>query len=426
VTGSSYGGTARQRTQPVRLPAGAALTRRRAGSQRAYVPVLAGLITVAVFSGTVAVALKQFRGGFNTNVPVTVLSDRAGLVMYPGAKVKLHGAQVGTVASIEDMPDGQAAIHLAIEPQRLHLIPANVSVDIAATTAFGAKFVQLVPPDRPSPASMRAGQVLDADHVTVEVNTVFQQLTSVLSRIDPAKLNETLGAMALALNGRGEQTKHALSDLNAFLAKINPSLQNLSHDFDIAPTVLNAYADAGPDIVRILGNTTQLSQTFVEQQKNFDMLLISTIGLADIGTDVVGSNRQALTDVLHLLVPTTNLTNKYHEALNCGLTGMVPLAEQPPDPNPGFTVLAGLSWGVERYRYPGDLPKVAAVGGPQCKDELPLQFNTFPPYVVADVGTNPFKYGNQQNLLNSDLLKQILYGPLDGPPRNSAQIGQPG
>ena len=29
-------------------------------------------------------------------------------------------------------------------------------------------------------------------------------------------------------------------------------------------------------------------------------------------------------------------------------------------------------------------------------------------------------------LLNSDGLKQLLYGPIDGPPRNTAQIGQPG
>jgi phospholipid/cholesterol/gamma-HCH transport system substrate-binding protein len=29
-------------------------------------------------------------------------------------------------------------------------------------------------------------------------------------------------------------------------------------------------------------------------------------------------------------------------------------------------------------------------------------------------------------VLNADGLKQMLFGPLDGPPRNSAQIGQPG
>jgi phospholipid/cholesterol/gamma-HCH transport system substrate-binding protein len=125
-------------------------------------------------------------------------------------------------------------------------------------------------------------------------------------------------------------------------------------------------------------------------------------------------------------VPTTDLTNQYHEALTCGLRGMFPLAKQPPTPVPGLEVLAGLSLGAERYRYPQNLPRVAARGGPQCDQELPLPFNTFPPFDVADVGSNPWQYGNPSNMGNSDLLKQILYGPIDGPPRNTAQIGQPG
>ena len=63
------------------------------------------------------------------------------------------------------------------------MIPANALVDIAATTVFGNKFVQLVDPAHPSPQSMHAGQVLDSTHVTVEVNTLFEHLTSVLSKI---------------------------------------------------------------------------------------------------------------------------------------------------------------------------------------------------------------------------------------------------
>jgi hypothetical protein len=129
---------------------------------------------------------------------------------------------------------------------------------------------------------------------------------------------------------------------------------------------------------------------------------------------------------MHLLVPTTDLTNEYHAALTCSLKGMFPLAKQPPTPVPGLEVLGAIALGAERYRYPKNLPKVAAKGGPQCEHELPVPFNTFPPFDVADIGANPWQYNNPGILLNSDLLKQILYGPLDGPPRNTAQIGQPG
>jgi phospholipid/cholesterol/gamma-HCH transport system substrate-binding protein len=144
---------------------------------------------------------------------------------------------------------------------------------------------------------------------------------------------------------------------------------------------------------------------------------------------VVGANRQGLTDVTHLLVPTTGILAEYHDALRCGIGGLVPFAKSPPQYS-SIIVSAGLTLGVDRYRYPGDLPKVAAKSGGANYCEalgLPdLPPNFVPPFVAGDVGSNPARYGNQGILLNSDALKNWLFGPLDGPPRNSAQIGMPG
>ena len=389
---------------------------------------LAGLITIAVIAGIVAFAVNMFRGGFSeATVPVTVLSTRAGLVMNPDARVQMRGVQVGKVASIEERSDA-AVLHLAIDRSALQSIPANVLVDIASPTVFGAKFVEFIPPADPSPQTLAAGQVLEAKHVTVEIKTIFQQLTSVLSKIEPDKLSETLGAIASAFNGRGAQFGQTLSDMNAFLAKIDPSLPNLSHDIAVTPAVASAYADAASDLTKIADSAAMVSQTIVDEQRNLDALLISSIGLADIGNEVVGGNRAALTDVLRLLVPTTDLADRYHEALTCGLAGMAPLAKSPPMPVPAIVVSVGFPYPPDRYRYPHDLPKVAATGGPHCADMgLPnLPFEARPPFLVADVGANPWKFGNQGILVNSDALKQFLYGPIDGPPRNSAQIGQPG
>ena len=395
---------------------------------RSLLRPLMGLVTIVVIVAAFALAANLFRGGFTDDVPVTVISSRAGLVMNPDAKVQVRGVQVGKVASIENLPNGGAALHLAMDPKRLSAIPANALVNIASTTVFGAKYVQFVFPDDPSPESLRAGQVVDAQHVMVEVNTVFEQLTSVLSKVDPAKLNETLGAIASAVNGRGEKIGQMLSDLDSYLAKIEPSLPALSRDLEAAPDVLRAYADAAPDFVSIADNSARLSDTLVDQEQNLDAALVSVIGLADIGNDVLTQNRQPLTDVLHLLVPTTDLTNQYNQALWCALAGMVDAAGRPPLKEPGVHVMAGFLWGQERYRYPMDLPKAGAKGGPQCTGLPHLPFEAVPPYVVADTGTNPWRRTYPGVILNSDLIKQIMFGgtEVDGPPRNTAQIGQPG
>jgi hypothetical protein len=104
----------------------------------------------------------------------------------------------------------------------------------------------------------------------------------------------------------------------------------------------------------------------------------------------------------------------------------VEILHGPPLPDPGITTIVQFALGAERYRYPVHLPKVAATGGPQCQALPVVPFDAAPPFVVTDVGANPWQYGNPQVLLNSDLLKQLLYGPIAGPPRNSMQIGPPG
>jgi len=387
---------------------------------------IAGLFAILVIAGIVAGAVHLFLNGSVATVPLTVLSQRAGLVMNPDAKVKLLGVPVGRVTSIEVTSDSQAAIHLAIDPARLAEIPANVTVDIASTTVFGAKSVELVLPADPSPQTLKPGQVLDAGRVTVEFNTIFEQLSSVLAKIQPEKLSATLGAISSAVDGRGEKFGQALSDLERLLANLDSSLPNLSHDIEVSAAVLNAYADAAPDLVTTAVNATRISQTIVDEQHNLDAVLVSVIGLGDLGNDVVGTNRQPLTDLLHLLVPTTDLTNRYNQALTCTLSGLEYLANQPPLQEPGVVVSIGFMLGLERYRYPANLPKVAGSGGPQCLGLPAVPPGTRPPFLVADTGANPAQYGNQGILLNSDGLKQALFGPIDGPPRNSAQIGHPG
>jgi phospholipid/cholesterol/gamma-HCH transport system substrate-binding protein len=386
---------------------------------------LAGLSSVVVIVLIVGFSIGLFRGDFTETVPVTVMSQRAGLVMNPDAKVKMRDIEVGRVSSIDYQPDGMAAIHLAMDPSKIGLVPDNVQIDIASSTVFGAKYVQLDSPDDPSPNPIRAGQVIRADHVTVEINTIFQQLTSVISSIEPEKLNATLSTLASALNGRGQELGDTITNLDSALAELDPSLPNLSHDISVAPTVLNTYADVAPELLKVVDNATKLSRTVVDQQRNLDGFLVSTIGLADTSNDVIGGNRSALTDTLHLLVPTTNLLNEYNPALYCLLSGVVPLLNVAPLRLPGAEVSTGFTWGVDRYRYPQDLPKVAATGGPQCTG-LPPAFEKRQPYVVTDTGTNPYKYDNTGIILNSDGLKQFLFGPIDGPPRNSFQIGQPG
>ena len=105
---------------------------------------LVGLATVLSIAVIVALAVVQFRGGFTPTASVTVLSDRAGLMMYPHAKVQMQGVQIGKVSSLRELPGGGAEMTLALDPMQLDTIPSNVLVNVSATTVSGAKVVQFV------------------------------------------------------------------------------------------------------------------------------------------------------------------------------------------------------------------------------------------------------------------------------------------
>ena len=159
------------------------------------------LVAIGVF---LFVTTAAFSGTFRSYVPVTLTSERAGLVLETNAKVMLRGVQVGRVSQIGSGRNG-ASLRLEIDPDQIRYIPANVQAQINATTAFGAKFVDLMYPPNPSPARLAAGAVLHSKNVSTEINTVFENVVDLLNMVDPLKLNAVLTAVADGVRGQGER-----------------------------------------------------------------------------------------------------------------------------------------------------------------------------------------------------------------------------
>ena len=366
-----------------------------------------GLVVIVAF------ALTTFAGGFTDTVRVTVTSERAGLVMDPQAKVKLRGVEVGRVATITQ--DGSTAeIHLDLNPATLSMIPANAGVDIKSTTVFGSKYVNfLVPPD-PSTQTLQAGAVISADSVTVEFNTLFQHLSEVLQKLEPEKLNATLGAVSSALRGRGNELGELLEDTDAYLTTMNPSLPALQRDLSAAAVVTNVYADATPDLMRVLDNATTTSETVVSEQANLDLLLMNVTGLADTANGVLTENEQPLETALGTLTDTTTLLDEYSPALTCFLVGLNkgrlafgPLAGA--GDKASIQLSSSFLLGDPAYTVENDLPKIAASGGPNCyglPDFDPKQGPA--PFVVADTGTQPY-IPSTQPAVNVPTIFQFLF-----------------
>ncbi|WP_246023954.1 MCE family protein [Nocardia yunnanensis] len=374
---------------------------------------------VLALVAAVVICLVTFAGGFDDTVKVTVASPRAGLVMDKDAKVKIRGVEIGRVSGITDTADG-ARIELAVDADKLKMVPANATVDINSTTVFGAKYINFVEPRNPSSDSLAAGAVVQAGSVTVEFNTLFQHLNDVLAKVQPEKLNATLTALGQALDGRGDKIGQLLVNSDEYLRDINPSLPDLQRDLRTSVGVTNLYADTMPDLLHTTGNVEVTGKTITDEKANFDRVLLDVVGLDDQTGGVLKDNQQQLVTALDLLRPTTQLLNEYNPALYCLVVGS---ADALPVGNrifggdaPWVTLNAGLQPGGTPYEYPKDLPKVNATGGPHCENILDRVPGSHANYLVTDTSEGEVWTPSTSTHLNGPKVFQLLFAGMPGVP----------
>ncbi|KEP43296.1 MCE-family protein MCE3A [Mycobacterium kansasii] len=329
------------------------------------------MLVIAVI-GTIVLTATLFSGSFKSSIAVTVLSDRAGLVMDRGGKVKLRGVQVGRVSEITAGKD-HVTLKLAIQPEQIRYIPANVGARIRATTLFSAKYVDLVYPRHPSPQRLAAGTVLRAENVGTEVNTMFANLVKVLNQIDPAKLQGVLSALAEGLRGHGATVGQSITDANQVLLAINPRAETVRTDMQAVTRLSDTYGAAAQDILKVLDAASVTSATIAGEAPALDALLAEMIGLSRSGIALLGANKDRLVTAVNLLDPTTSLLTKYHGALTCMLVGAkIALDTGYLDATGGangYSLIIDSTplFGADQYRFPQNLPIVGAKGGPGGK-----------------------------------------------------------
>jgi len=341
---------------------------------------------VTVVSSTV-LSWLVFNRVFTSYAPITLTSERGGLGMQSGGVVKMRGVEVGRIGPIvASSGKDPVSIELEIRPDQLRYIPANVAAQITATTAFGEKFVELVPPKNPSRKRLSAGAVLHSRNVDTEVNTVFENLVDLLHQIDPAKLNAVLTTFADGLRGRGKKIGEATTAANDVLKALNSRSETIRQDWRSFADFSDTYAAAARNILATMDAASTTSVTVKDQAKALDSLLLNVIGLSNSGLDVIAPNNANLVHAVNILEPTTNLLYKYNPEYTCMLMGAKWYLDNGALKNVGgngrtLVVDVALLLGNDPYIYPDNLPIVAAKGGPGGKPgcgSLPDASKNFP------------------------------------------------
>lgn len=343
-------------------------------------------VLITSIIGFVVLSSAVYNRAFTPYVPVTLTSERAGLMMESGSQVKMRGVEIGRVGPVTVSSDRSVRIELELNPDQVRSIPANVQAEISASTAFGVKYVELLSPENPSAKSLSAGSVLVSRNVTTEVNTVFDNLVELLDQVDPAKLNAVLSTLADGLRGRGPQLGEAVTAAEEVLVELNSRQGALRADWQAVKGFSDTYGSAAGDILDTLGAVSTTSETISSHAAGLDALLLNVIGLSRTGTELLEPNKDTLVKAVNVLEPTTNLLLEYSPTYTCLLVGAKWYLDNGGYASAGgngrSSVLdTGLLLGNDPYAYPTNLPIVAAKGGPGGKPScgsLPDATKNFP------------------------------------------------
>ncbi|MFC4783018.1 MCE family protein [Nocardioides sp. MAHUQ-72] len=328
---------------------------------------LLGLLFLCLLLAGVYLTYGIFSKKFVDYDEVTLQTSSIGLQLPARADVKIRGVIVGEVLGFDSNAEG-AKLTLGIYPSQVDTIPENVTGSIVPKTLFGEKYVSLEVPDDPSPQHIETGDTIKRTEVAVEVEKVLSDLYPLLRTVQPAEINQTLNALATALEGRGEQIGENLETVDSYLKRINPQIPDIVEDLRLTSQVSDTYASVMPQIARILRNTVKTTGTLEDRQAKLNALFTDVTAFSDTARGFLQANGDNLVRLGQVSAAQLRVLAKYAPEFPCLTKGIVNAGKLQAEAFRGFTlhiVLETLPNQPRGYNA-NDVPRVGDDRGPNC------------------------------------------------------------
>ncbi|SCK27835.1 MCE family protein [Streptomyces sp. WMMB 322] len=346
---------------------------------------LYGVVFLTVIALLLSLTVAVYQQVFTPVVRITLEADTLGNQLQRRADVKLRGLIVGEVRDVR--ADGKkATLDIALQPAQTRHIPSDVHARLLPKTLFGEKYVDLVTTAGSSQRHIEDGDVITQDRTRagMELQKLMDDLLPLLRAVRPGDLNATLSAFATALEGRGEKLGSNFTRLEAYLRKLNPHMPALQRNISRLADTTEIYADAAPDLLRVLRNTITTSRTVVEKKQTLRAFLTGTTTASDTLEGFLGTNGDRLITLGRVSRPTLALLDEYSPEYPCLLNGLVDQSRRSDAAFRGGKMRITLEFVRPRPGYePGEEPRNEANAGPFCA-ELPNPPVPAPDYPFAD------------------------------------------
>ncbi|KQY59703.1 hypothetical protein ASD11_09170 [Aeromicrobium sp. Root495] len=233
-----------------------------------------GIVLLLVLALGGALLVATGRGAFSDDVTVHAQLDDVGGALVPGSDVKVDGNVVGRVARI-GAADGGVRLDLRVKSDQADAISGSLRARVLPASVFGTTYVDLVRTGADGAGTLRAGQVIAQDTTsrTVELQDALDSTDRLLTSVRPAELSTTLGALAQALDGRGEQLGSTLEAVDSYLARLQPRLPLVREDLRLLARNLDTLADVAPDLLDATKDALVTARTITAERQQLTRLI---------------------------------------------------------------------------------------------------------------------------------------------------------
>ncbi|WP_018658265.1 MCE family protein [Actinomadura flavalba] len=178
---------------------------------------------------------------------------------YKESKVKVMGADVGLVDSVESRGD---RILVRFHIDREVPLPEKVHASVVPLNLVGERNLVLHPAWKPGDARFTGDRIpIERTHVPVEVDDALSSFTNLANALDPTKVNDALGDAAGTLNGNGRTFNATLEQSARLVENIagqDRELMEVAQNLDRLAGVVRGREQVLGQVIRDFGEASRV------------------------------------------------------------------------------------------------------------------------------------------------------------------------
>ncbi len=278
-----------------------------------------GLVAIVLVALVLLVIFGKSSGVIGGPDKISAQLANAGGSLASGADVKMRGIIIGKVSGISRGDDGGVRVGIAMNGGELGKIPDNVVARILPATVFGTSYVDLTTHGPSAPKPLHAGAVVPPDTTqgTLELQKALDDIDTLVKVLQPAKLNSTLSAIAMSLDGRGDEIGSMIDELDGFVRKVEPLVPVIKSDIAKLPANLEIIEKAAPDFFDGLQDTLGPLHTIAAHSKELATLLTGGRQVADEAGALTAKVRP---DLVRFINKSAQVLQVYYEERRAAFT----------------------------------------------------------------------------------------------------------